>query len=160
MKDRIRQLMDYEGLNAAQFSKKVNINTSVLSHLLGGRNLPSYDIVQKIVAACPDMNIEWFITGRGPMIKPTSDALADEWPADSPVDDYPQLFETPKSVPVHDPAVKYRKENGVQQPEKAPEKPVVQADMTLKNAPREVRKIVVFYEDNTYEEFFPDGRRP
>ncbi len=183
MKDRIRQLMDYEGLNAAQFAKKVNINTSVLSHLLGGRNNPSYDIVLKILENCPEVNVEWFIRGVGPMLK---DSVK--------VDEYPDLFSTPfiseplppitkvaavtNEVPVtvkepvastKDPEIpkqrtnmqadtEYRKENEVKQPEIAPKPAVVQVDTPPKNTPRSIRKIVIFYDDNTYEEFFSSDK--
>ena len=69
MKDRIKEILDSQGLNATQFAQKVNINVSALSHILSGRNNPSYDALQKIIVNFPGINVEWLMTGQGEMYK-------------------------------------------------------------------------------------------
>ncbi len=52
----------------AVFSKRLGIPQSTLSNYESGRNKPDFDLIDKI---CCDfgVNVEWFLFGRGPMLK-------------------------------------------------------------------------------------------
>ncbi|MBP5259932.1 MAG: helix-turn-helix transcriptional regulator [Paludibacteraceae bacterium] len=52
-----------------QFADAVGINPAAVSHLLAGRNNPSYDLVYKILEAFPALNPDWLIMGRDPMYR-------------------------------------------------------------------------------------------
>ncbi|MBP5171451.1 MAG: helix-turn-helix transcriptional regulator [Bacteroidales bacterium] len=142
MKDRIRQIMEYEGLNAAQFSKKVQINGSALSHILNDRNLPSSSALMRIISSCPEIDVEWLMTGKGEMLKSQTGA------------DYPVLFpENPISVPEVGAEEEYGREKGSKRPSKQMKSSDIQEEIPVKPTHSRITKIVVFYADNTFEEF-------
>lgn len=67
MNDRIKKWLDYKKLNASNFADKINVNRSTMSHILSGRNNPSFDFVKKMINVFPDLNIRWLLSGEGIM---------------------------------------------------------------------------------------------
>ena len=65
---RVKKIIEYYNISAVDFANKVGIQKSSVSHLLSGRNKPSFDFVNKLASAFEDVNIDWFITGKGKMI--------------------------------------------------------------------------------------------
>ncbi|MCC3160307.1 helix-turn-helix domain-containing protein [Hymenobacter sp. 15J16-1T3B] len=68
MVDRIRQLLQVRQLTPTQFADTIGVARPIVSHILGGRNKPSLEVVQKIIAAFPDVAMPWLLTGQGPML--------------------------------------------------------------------------------------------
>lgn len=69
---RLDILLTHYGLSAAAFSDKVGIQRSSVSHLLSGRNKPSLDLILKIIAAFPDVDLYWLLNGTGNMLRSES----------------------------------------------------------------------------------------
>lgn len=69
MKDRLQQLMQAKGVSAARLGELLDVQPSGISHILSGRNKPSMDFVEKLFTVFPDINPEWFILGKGPMLQ-------------------------------------------------------------------------------------------
>lgn len=69
MKDRLEKLMKAEGLSPARFADEIGVQRSSISHILSGRNKPSYDFITKILDRFQGINAEWLLTGKGSMIK-------------------------------------------------------------------------------------------
>lgn len=67
MKERIQQLLDRLGMTAARFADEIGVQKSGISHIMSGRNQPSYDFIMKTIHKFPKINIEWFMLGRGEM---------------------------------------------------------------------------------------------
>ncbi len=146
MKDRIKEILDSQGLNATQFAQKVNINVSALSHILSGRNNPSYDALQKIIVNFPGINVEWLMTGQGEMYKESSPKEQEEV----------TLFSENPLKPNQSPEKgEYPAQKGL----KSPQKPNMYADnqthKSIEKTIAKISRIAVFYSDSTYEEFFP-----
>lgn len=147
MIDRIRKIIEYEQLNASQFSKKVNINTAVLSHILNGRNNVSLDVVMKIIENCPNINLEWLMTGNGDMIKDSAPPRAGY---------HAELFaENRADEDRLNMATDYPKEKALKKSEKS-RKESDNQPITENNRPNpKIERIVVFYSDKTFEELWP-----
>lgn len=64
IKDRLRMIMDSHKLNAGSFADKIGVQRSNVSHVLSGRNKPSFDFVEKLLHAFPRVSAEWLFTGR------------------------------------------------------------------------------------------------
>lgn len=64
VKDRLRMIMDSHKLNAGSFADKIGVQRSNVSHVLSGRNKPSFDFVEKLLIAFPRVSAEWLFTGR------------------------------------------------------------------------------------------------
>ena len=60
---RIQELMKKKGVSASDFSKKINVQRSSISHIINGRNKPSLEIVTKICKVYPDVKLDWLILG-------------------------------------------------------------------------------------------------
>lgn len=64
---RIELVIQSQNLTPSQFADRIGIQRSGLSHILSGRNNPSLDFVQKVLAAFPELNPIWFLQGKGRM---------------------------------------------------------------------------------------------
>ena len=65
MKEQLKEIMNHYGLNATRFSDEIGVQRSSISHILSGRNQPSYEFILKIIKSFPEINVEWLITGKG-----------------------------------------------------------------------------------------------
>ena len=80
MNTRLKQFLAAENISQAQFADIINVVRASVSHVLAGRNNPSYDFIKAIMDNYPDLNIEWLILGKGKMYK---DRTANAEPAQS-----------------------------------------------------------------------------
>ena len=71
MNERLKQFLEMEKLSPARFAEKMGIQRSGLSHLLNGRNNPSFEFIQRMMLSFPDLNAEWLILGKGRPFKST-----------------------------------------------------------------------------------------
>lgn len=62
---RLKILLDFYNISAAQLAEKISVQRSSISHLLSGRNKPSLDFVLKILKAFPEVELYWLLNGTG-----------------------------------------------------------------------------------------------
>ncbi|MFP4025883.1 MAG: helix-turn-helix domain-containing protein [Thiohalospira sp.] len=67
MRERILALLKDKQISATKLADLINVQRSSISHILSGRNKPSFDFIEKILVAYPDLNAQWLITGKGEM---------------------------------------------------------------------------------------------
>lgn len=65
MNTRLQQFLDLENLTPARLADIIGVQRSGLSHILSGRNKPSFDFIKRILVKFPRVNAEWLITGKG-----------------------------------------------------------------------------------------------
>ena len=65
MNSRLQQFLELENLTPARLADIMGIQRSGLSHILSGRNKPSYDFLNKMLLKFPHINGDWLMTGRG-----------------------------------------------------------------------------------------------
>lgn len=76
LKDRVKQVMDSESLSPKEFSNKLAIQRSSLSHIFSGRNKPSLDFIVKLTKTFPKLSMQWMLHGAGEMYAlPTDTAV-------------------------------------------------------------------------------------
>ena len=61
MKEKLDILLKKKGLSATSLARILGIQPSGLSHILSGRNKPSFDLVVKILRAFPEINPDWLL---------------------------------------------------------------------------------------------------
>ena len=83
MRERIKEIIEREGMSQSQFADYIGVNRPTLSHILAGRNNPSIEVMMKIHQKFPKINIVWLFDGIGSY---ESDAVAD-YPAGSLTED-------------------------------------------------------------------------
>lgn len=147
MRDRILQIIQQEQLTNAEFAEKIGVSASSLSHILGGRNNPSLEVVMKIHKSFPYINIEWLLYGEGVMRNdaPVPIGIEMSEAPENPI--FPeQLSEMPE----------YRREIGLEKGENSP-KPIVKEEIRYIERPqRKITEIRIFFDNGTYETFRPE----
>lgn len=76
VRERIEKLVQIEGLSQIEFAKKVDVNPTNLNQVLLGKRHVQKNLPSKIVAAFPEVRIEWLLYGDGEMYK-NDQSLAD-----------------------------------------------------------------------------------
>ncbi len=155
-KDKIEKIMQVENLNSAQFATEIGIQGSTLSHILNGRNKPSLDVLKKIMNRFRTINPEWLILDSGTMYRqekhsqtPTLFDSIEENQLKS--DDY-NSNNTFKNETVFD--VNQKKIDVQASLSQILPSAVTVQDLNLKvEPPRSVKRIIIYYTDNTFEEF-------
>lgn len=69
MNNRLKQFLAAENITQSQFADKIEVVRASVSHVLSGRNNPSYEFIKAIMANYPTLNIEWLMFGKGKMYK-------------------------------------------------------------------------------------------
>lgn len=147
-RDRIEQLMEAEGLNSVQFAGETGIKSATLSHILNGRNNPSLDVLKRILDRYRTVSSDWLFLGIGQMYRQKTQPqtlslfeLNDENSSKS--NNYTQKNE-PESITEKVPI----QQNSLSEPEKVSEPMQIISEKS-----KSVNKIIVYFSDNTFQEF-------
>ncbi|OJU52445.1 MAG: hypothetical protein BGN96_17705 [Bacteroidales bacterium 45-6] len=165
MIERIKKVMEYEGMTPAHFADYIEIGRAVMSHILNGRNKPSLEVITKILSKIDYIDSNWLLTGEGSMLKqdfplkPTTPHLSAEQIV-QPVQRDLFAADKPHENEILSPAVReqnlYRKENEIKQPQIPIQNIVNQPVEVSQKDDRKITKIIIYYSDNTFETFDPE----
>ncbi len=61
LNQKIKQILIEKQLSPSYFADEIGVQRSSISHILSGRNKPSFEIIQKIVKRFPDLGYEWLM---------------------------------------------------------------------------------------------------
>lgn len=149
MKGRIAQIIQKEGVTAAQFADKIGISPSSLSHILSGRNNPSLEVVMKIHKACDYISLDWLLYGEGEM--ETDIDSENNGDFSTPLFGENSLFATngPSET-------EYRKEIEAKMPPMPPKEIVREEIKYIETPARKITEIRIFFDNGTYETFRPE----
>lgn len=141
MQQKLRDFMTSEGLKSGQLAEMLGINPAGISHILAGRNKPGFDLLQKILRRFPQINPDWLLLDRGPMYRDTeaTTSALSEHPTPKQATPSAELFESQTSEP--------------KQATQAEARSII-ASATNKSCG--VARIVIFYDDQTFESFTPN----
>lgn len=73
---RLQQFLAAENVSQAQFAEFLGVARASVSHIIAGRNKPSYEFICSMMVHYPNLNMEWLLTGKGKMYKNLSDSPA------------------------------------------------------------------------------------
>lgn len=68
MEDRIRKFMEYKGITPSELADTIGVQRSNVTHVLKGRNKPSFQFIEKMLQIYPDLNAKWLLLGTGSMV--------------------------------------------------------------------------------------------
>lgn len=160
MNRRLQQFLDVENITQAQFAARINVAPASISHILAGRNKPGYDFMLNTMKAFPDLNIEWLISGQGRMLKRDTPQLQYPVRQDEPSvareDGSLSLFpgtqqEEQKTLPESQKSSTDTGDAPNIESSASQDSPAGHAQAPEKQ--RKATKIVVFYNDGTFQEF-------
>lgn len=69
MKDRLQKFMESERLTSSRLAEIMGVQPSNISHILGGRNKPSFEFIEKMLQRFPKINPDWLLLGKGPLYR-------------------------------------------------------------------------------------------
>ncbi len=160
---RLKGFIDAMGLSNSQFADQSGIPRPSLSQILTGRNKKISDvIVGQIHAAFPRLSVLWLLFGEGEMLVPERKQESEEEPIDG-------LFALSDEIPskISD-EKKYLNLAALKEPSNVGLPHVNKGDMIdskisdlqsqiekMRKNPRKVVQITVYYDDSTFETFFP-----
>ena len=142
--ERLQKIMESEQITAKQFSEEVGIQPGTISNILKGRNKPSLEVMQKVLQRFRTLSPEWLILGVGSMYKQKIDSQV------------PTLFDIrPETDLVSDdlPA----EDADISSPNFQPNQKKTLQQMPLQPTiiQKKVKKLLIFYDDDTFEEIVP-----
>lgn len=138
---RLQQLLSAENLTQAEFAERIGVARASVSHILAGRNRPSFEVIQKISDSFPAVSLDWLINGNGRMYRQDSVQNADYQAKNLETQDLgaePALFEEPTAG---SPAASRNTLSDT----------LVQTRQKPKQQ-RIISKVVVFFNDGTFQE--------
>lgn len=59
--------MAAENITQSQLADSLNVVRASVSHILSGRNNPSYEFIKALMSRYPKLNMEWLMFGKGKM---------------------------------------------------------------------------------------------
>ncbi|CCH53392.1 transcriptional regulator, XRE family [Fibrisoma limi BUZ 3] len=150
--DKIKQILIDKNLSPSYFADEIGVQRSSISHILSGRNRPSFDIIQKIIRRFPELGYEWIMEDDASGAVPTGYNR----PVSRLVEDRqerPVSFRT--NGPATIPSVVRSQRSEIAPiptdlPATAPETttPSISSD-------KKVERILIFYTDGTFREYSP-----
>ena len=138
--ERLQMVIKMNGMTNASFADEIGVQRSSISHVLAGRNKPSIDFIQKILVAFPKVNADWLVTGKkiGRTIESenTSDVREESIVKD-------ESIQEESSVQEEEPITNKGRSKGESE------------DTSVNDGLPRITKILVFYDDGTFEETVP-----
>jgi transcriptional regulator with XRE-family HTH domain len=143
MRDRIIEFLRSENKSSAQLAEEIGVQPSGISHIISGRNNPSLDFVVKMLEKYKYLSTEWLLFGKGEMYKENQAKLLfddtvhlksekDSHTSDSSDNDY--------NIEIQDIDSKNAG---------------TQTVLNSLSSSNKVVKIVWFYDNNSFEEYYP-----
>jgi len=164
MNKRLQQFLAAENISQSQFADAMGIARASVSHIIAGRNKPGFDFMSGLVRNYPALNLEWLISGKGKMYKDPSRILST---LPSVTEEKPQavepapMIEEEQEDPIPDlfSQEPLREEPKVRtNPFEIPKNAFSEGSLPQESIQqpsdnkRHIRKIVIFFDDNTFEE--------
>jgi transcriptional regulator with XRE-family HTH domain len=140
MKDRLRQFLAAENISQAQFADTINVVRASVSHILAGRNNPSFDFIKALMLNYPRLNVEWLMFGKGKMYKDSPAELL-----------FPEFDEVPAETVPEMPEIKETVQQSEEKTVSFDINTLIDTTQTIKNQ-RKVAKIIILFDDGSYQE--------
>jgi transcriptional regulator with XRE-family HTH domain len=143
MKERLLEFLKNENKSSAQFAEEIGVQASGISHILSGRNNPSLDFVLKMLEKYQYLSTDWLLFGKGSMYK--ENKMQNLFDYDLADNKESNEMQSKNEVP----KVKIDYEDVMKN------KTLKESAISSDKITSDVVKIVWFYENNSFEEFFP-----
>ena len=156
VKDKIEKIMEKEQMNSLQFASEIGIQGSTLSHILNERNKPSLDVLKKILNRFRTISSDWLILDVGSMYRQEKQSQAPTL-FDS-IDENSSMsssleFKTPQIKPTQTANIQPKESFLSESPKQIEMENSPEVKISSNSTNKSVAKIIVYYNDNTFQEF-------
>lgn len=145
MKDRIIKFLSDNNLTSTKFADNIGVQRSSISHILSGRNKPSFDFIEKMLLAYPDLNAQWLITGKGNMFS-----------------NQPSLFnqnndQIQNNLTSRESNIQNATDSNIEKLNSEEEKDIIENKNEIKtNKTSNIERVIVFYTNGSFKEYKPE----
>ena len=147
MRAKLLKLMNAEGLTASKLAELLGIRSSGISHIISGRNNPSFDLLQKILKRFPNINPDWLLLDSDQMYRDAT-TTAHTWNADDNISENDENV-TP-ATNNGEPMLEF---DGTPQQRSNVQQAGFDPGMFAKNSARGVKRVIVLFDDHTFESY-------
>lgn len=155
MLERIKRFIETQNMSSSAFANAIGVQRSSVSHILSGRNKPSLDFVLRLKKHYPELNLDWLLFGKGPILMTKKSSEEDSTNSEkSDISHIEKPIATPEPKNLFDEITNQPNEKLERIEE---EKPILEKKGSnffgLDN--KSIKKIILLYEDNSFEEYNP-----
>ncbi|MFN8355883.1 MAG: helix-turn-helix transcriptional regulator [Spirosomataceae bacterium] len=143
--------MAEKSLSPSHFADAIGVQRSSISHILAGRNKPSFEIIQKIIKKFPDVGFDWLMNDEiAPSFVPEIPSAKRGAKSTSTKSMNGSHSTPPKpfEVPLSESSKKNFSDTNFVQPN------LVSTEI-IANPEKKVERILIFYSDKTFSEYKP-----
>lgn len=151
MREKLLKLMTSEKLSSSRLAEMLEIQPSSISHILSGRNKPSFDFLVKILRRFPTLNPDWLLLDAEQMYR-SSDNLEQRLGNTSQKESQPQHSATTNTDHLssgREQSAELPKENLTNRPMQNIGSLPVQAKPNA-----DIERVIVLYSDKSFEAFY------
>lgn len=161
---RIRELIDNQGLSNSEFANKINVGPAVVSHIMSGRNKPSLQVISNIKSSFTNVNIDYLVSGHGPLFSDNTNVKRTEVPSASEesftnvTSDEVRMLPPPEGPPTE----RLTEDLPEEQPSDPQASKGLQKEKTPSSKPLQknesepaIDRIVIFYSDGSFKSYRP-----
>ena len=138
--------MDQKGLTPSELADTIGVQRSNITHVLHGRNKPSFQFIAKLLESFPEIDAKWLIMGEGNMVNIPESQTKIHFHEKEPLKTEP--------IPIENPQPSVKTENAPVRP-KTTRDDGVATGLSPNN--KEIERIVVFYTDQTFKQYTPSN---
>lgn len=135
LNDKIVTIIETLGFSNTKFADAISVSRPTISHIISGRNKPSIDIIQKILAKYPELGYKWFLDDEE-LEEDKLALLADNQGGDEPGTINTNLSDSSNQQYIK-PQATIRQDNA--------------SSVDSSTAVRRVERVIMFYSDGTME---------
>lgn len=149
---RIQSFIENQSISLKDFADKIGVQRSAVSHILSGRNKPSLDFIMKMLQSYPTLDQRWLLHGKGDSISHNDDViqssdLQENKPISSAIPDLFSSIDTNVTNQSNTIVTTDVKENHIEN------KPLKNSDLNTINNCKQIKSILVIYNDGSFESF-------
>lgn len=151
MREKLLKLMKSEKLSSSRLAEMLEIQPSSISHILSGRNKPSFDFLVKILRRFPTLNPDWLLLDAEQMYR-SSDNLEQHLGNTSQKESQPQ-----HSVTTNTDHLSSGREQSTEQPkENSTNRPMQNiGSLPVQAKPNaDIERVIILYSDKSFEAFY------
>ena len=165
--DKIKQILIEKNLAPSYFADEIGVQRSSISHILSGRNRPSFDIIQKIIRRFPELGYEWIMEEDNQLASNGQQIASSGYGnrgIGRPVQNRTDQFNTaPSTIPyaAQPQTSGIRSQRNEISPQNTPVQTNIDDDQSGGQFPtnsaqeKKVERILIFYTDGSFREFTP-----
>jgi transcriptional regulator with XRE-family HTH domain len=150
MREKLLKLMKSEKLSSSRLAEILEIQPSSISHILSGRNKPSYDFLVKILRRFPTLNPDWLLLDAEQMYR--SNEELDRHINDTNTQSSQTTGSAEKMIVNSKNALNPKNENS----QNSTNRPIenIAAVANIATDGRTIERVIVLYTDKSFEAYY------